>query len=837
MPSPSPSHKVAYTATGVKYHASNAAVASPGGRDKSLASGSDWLRVTKSEPCPVCGKQDWCLVSVDGSAAICQRVQSDREIGRAGWLHRLADGDAPANLPRRDKAHDVAKAGPGVLDAVYRALLAELSLSQAHSDALASRGILPADIQAGLYRSLPRSGRTTLAAKLTKQVHDGVLPVMAGVPGFYMVTGDYAYPNLSGASGLLVPVKDVQGRIVGLQVRSDNVTSGGRYRWISSPGKFGGSSSGSPVHVAGQQLVGDYLVVTEGPLKADIVSRRLGCLVLGVAGVSNWSGVLDAVRSLGVRSVIMAFDMDKVGNAAVKHHNMALTSVLVKDGLSVYDASWPASSKGLDDFLCTRGLYVQHIAKLTLFEAKLRQNGVLLSPVNKQKAVRRRPKSSREKAYSKHYNFVSGKGWLAWRKYLEGRHMAASLDCLQYGRQHQCSEHEHVVWEPMLCGDWHRCVICGFRYEQIQAESAMAKFDAVAAALPGVEVLRMVFTLPRELWPRVSWSKFGEFSKLANATLYEYFGGQPAGEFNLHYWHSAKPLPEKDGWYPHIHAAVLNVVRSVDGQYLVVPAFLDALRLKTIWARRVAKHFKLKFRQFESKEGKTMPQLKLKQGWRTVNLRLAGYVPVDNSRYEYTRGKRKGTKAAFSNRQYLKARLRYDFRLPQGDIADYGDKAGLESFSSAQKMAIDAFLGRDLPSGARYGRPKNFRRERWFGWLADGVVRARLAELGTQVLTAKGRKDAAKAAVAARGPVSCPVHGCNCSGIADNFGRVIPQSRWSLVVGDVMLSANYRQDKRFWLITDEIYDRWHPLRTDITPTREWAFQKKLVGVPMPWRDN
>lgn len=57
-----------------------------------------FVRVTKSRPCPVCHKPDWCLVARDGSAAICPRLPSARLLGEAGYLHRLTDA-APAYLP------------------------------------------------------------------------------------------------------------------------------------------------------------------------------------------------------------------------------------------------------------------------------------------------------------------------------------------------------------------------------------------------------------------------------------------------------------------------------------------------------------------------------------------------------------------------------------------------------------------------------------------------------------------------------------------------------------------------------------------------------------------
>jgi len=50
-------------------------------------------RVGKQNPCPICGKSDWCLVAPDKSAAICQRMEdgSVKRCGDAGYLHILID--------------------------------------------------------------------------------------------------------------------------------------------------------------------------------------------------------------------------------------------------------------------------------------------------------------------------------------------------------------------------------------------------------------------------------------------------------------------------------------------------------------------------------------------------------------------------------------------------------------------------------------------------------------------------------------------------------------------------------------------------------------------------
>lgn len=54
-------------------------------------------RVSKQNPCSICGKSDWCLTAEDGSAAICARIEesSVKQCGDAGWLHILCDNSTP----------------------------------------------------------------------------------------------------------------------------------------------------------------------------------------------------------------------------------------------------------------------------------------------------------------------------------------------------------------------------------------------------------------------------------------------------------------------------------------------------------------------------------------------------------------------------------------------------------------------------------------------------------------------------------------------------------------------------------------------------------------------
>lgn len=50
-------------------------------------------RVSRKNPCPICQRPDWCLISEDGSAAICPRTPdgSVKEIPGSGYLHILRE--------------------------------------------------------------------------------------------------------------------------------------------------------------------------------------------------------------------------------------------------------------------------------------------------------------------------------------------------------------------------------------------------------------------------------------------------------------------------------------------------------------------------------------------------------------------------------------------------------------------------------------------------------------------------------------------------------------------------------------------------------------------------
>ena len=218
-------------------------------------------------------------------------------------------------------------------NSAYQALIAEERLSPSHRAALLRRGLSLAEIDAGQYRT-----------HFPGKAPEGLVP--DGVPGFYRVGQTWL---TSGPPGLLIPVRDREGRIAACQIRPDD-SSHGKYLWLSSLGRPGGASSGAPCHYAKANRTQFW--ITEGPLKADLVASRLGQPCLGVAGVSNWHSTIPLLGD--VKEVILAFDEDQPGpvREAVEANARAFVQALAKRGVKVLKATWDwEQAKGVDDAL------------------------------------------------------------------------------------------------------------------------------------------------------------------------------------------------------------------------------------------------------------------------------------------------------------------------------------------------------------------------------------------------------------------------------------------------------------------------------------------------------
>src|SRR5262245_44130080 len=108
----------------------------------------NWVRVSGRSPCPICKHADWCCVSADGALAKCMRVEAEcwrsgtDRTGARYYLHRLAGDARPDPVPPpRPPGPQAPRACADLLHRTYSALLARLTLSGAHREALRRRGL------------------------------------------------------------------------------------------------------------------------------------------------------------------------------------------------------------------------------------------------------------------------------------------------------------------------------------------------------------------------------------------------------------------------------------------------------------------------------------------------------------------------------------------------------------------------------------------------------------------------------------------------------------------------------------------------------------------------
>ncbi|QDS99345.1 DUF3987 domain-containing protein [Adhaeretor mobilis] len=74
---------------------------------QATSSDTPWREATKSDPCPICEKPDWCALCGPTRApevVVCMRVESGNQRGNGGWLHRLRTPDSDTNPAHRRKS-------------------------------------------------------------------------------------------------------------------------------------------------------------------------------------------------------------------------------------------------------------------------------------------------------------------------------------------------------------------------------------------------------------------------------------------------------------------------------------------------------------------------------------------------------------------------------------------------------------------------------------------------------------------------------------------------------------------------------------------------------------
>ncbi|MBQ9687042.1 MAG: DUF3854 domain-containing protein [Oscillospiraceae bacterium] len=313
-------------------------------------------------PCPCCdhGKKERHLnINLQKDVFRCPRcgisggifdlyslfTNTPRDSVRAILAERLGGGETRRSAPSIPEAQECPLTDINTRHETYTALLKLLSLAPDHRDNLLSRGLTDDEITAYGYKSTPVVGLTALAKQLQNEGH-----YLAGVPGFFR-TKDGNWTFICESRGILIPARDMNGRVQGLQIRRDSSVKG-KFRWISSVGKDDGCPSECWTHLRGP--VSPSLILTEGPMKADIIYSLSGLTTLAVPGVNSLNHLEESLLSMkdrGLCEIYTAFDMDYMANYHVQQGYANLYGILDRVGLPYGTYLWDPRYKGLDDYI------------------------------------------------------------------------------------------------------------------------------------------------------------------------------------------------------------------------------------------------------------------------------------------------------------------------------------------------------------------------------------------------------------------------------------------------------------------------------------------------------
>lgn len=248
-------------------------------------------------------------------------------------------------------------------------------LSEAHLFHLKEeRGLDEEAIRQGDFFTMPsRSSRYIKAFFQTlKEKFDYEPQIVEGVPGFYKMMNSprgHGY-TFATKKGIGIPIRDADGRIMGIQVRKDTVKKGeSRYVWLSS--SFAnmeedlsfGTGSGSPIHVSypKRNRFENVLFLTEGYFKAEAIARTFDSVAMSLQGILNWKkGLFDTIdhveqmQQADVKHFYFAFDSDICSNIHVYEATREMIQSLHAHTpeMTLHLAWWDSDyGKGIDDLI------------------------------------------------------------------------------------------------------------------------------------------------------------------------------------------------------------------------------------------------------------------------------------------------------------------------------------------------------------------------------------------------------------------------------------------------------------------------------------------------------
>lgn len=235
----------------------------------------------------------------------------------------------------------------------YSNLLSLLTLGSAHRESLLARGLSGEAIDRLSYRTTPavRSGRI-----VTELLERGC--VLEGVPGFYRDKETGGWKLDIRASGIMIPDRNRSGEIEAIQIRLDRPYKS-KFNNLTSVDRYYGTTAACCPHYAGTEEILDSVFLTEGVMKADIahyLSLALGqprnfIGLTGVGNINQYRRMLTELSEMGVKRIVVAFDMDRLINENVRSAQERVLQEGHDAGFEMSPISWDPAYKGIDDLL------------------------------------------------------------------------------------------------------------------------------------------------------------------------------------------------------------------------------------------------------------------------------------------------------------------------------------------------------------------------------------------------------------------------------------------------------------------------------------------------------
>jgi len=312
-------------------------------------------RSRRGLPCPVCGEENM-KCSFNSKVALCVNVVSGRLCGgkpfMPTWIHKIGE-DKLIDYIRKEKKPGCEIASREKRDQVYKAFLDMLNISPKHLGQLVRAGVRPGMILEKQYKTVPDfKSRWKYAKKLIQMGFS-----LEGIPGFYQAEANgRTFWTFAAREGMIIPVRDLDGFITGLRIRLDkpelkpNGEEKRKYRWFSSAGLLMGTSSGTSCHVARGSP--DEVWVTEGEKKSDVACDITGKTFISLPGVYEYWKCIPLLKELSPKTIVVAYDADKISNPAVARCEKFLIETLKIEfqEVVILKAEWDlAQAKGIDD--------------------------------------------------------------------------------------------------------------------------------------------------------------------------------------------------------------------------------------------------------------------------------------------------------------------------------------------------------------------------------------------------------------------------------------------------------------------------------------------------------